>query len=133
MPKLSQGDISTSRPSYTLEDDGLEDELSLYALIASNNSDDPTTYKEAINSPNKEDWLKAMASEISDLNRLKTWDLVDLPKDRTVIKGRWVYKTKRDPYGKLLKFKSRWVAKGFKQVLGLDYDDTFSNTYRPKT
>ncbi|CAK1367766.1 unnamed protein product [Cercospora beticola] len=56
-----------------------------------------------------------MSSEINDLNKLKTWDLVELPKGRTAVKGRWVYKTKRDPYGKLIKFKSRWVAKGFKQ------------------
>ncbi|CAK1367765.1 unnamed protein product [Cercospora beticola] len=54
-PKTTLGDITSSRPTRTLEDDGLDDELSLYALIASNNSDDPTSYTEAINSPNKDD------------------------------------------------------------------------------
>ncbi|CAK1360487.1 unnamed protein product [Cercospora beticola] len=43
-PKTTLGDITSSRPTRTLEDDGLDDELSLYALIASNNSDDPTSY-----------------------------------------------------------------------------------------
>ena len=133
VPKTTIGDVTTSRPTRTLVDDGLEDELSLYALLASNNSDDPTSYSEAINSPNKDEWHASMLSEINDLNKLNTWELVELPKGRTAVKGRWVYKTKRDPYGKLIKFKSRWVAKGFKQVLGLDYDDTFSNTCRPET
>ena len=54
-PKTTIGDVTSSRPIRTLEDDGLDDELSLYALIASNNSDDPTSYSEAINSPNRDD------------------------------------------------------------------------------
>ncbi|CAK1367509.1 unnamed protein product [Cercospora beticola] len=54
-PKTTLEDITSSRPTRTLEDDGLDDELSLYTLIASNNSDDPTSYSEAINSPNKDD------------------------------------------------------------------------------
>ena len=55
MPKTTIGDVTTSRPTRTLVDDSLEDELSLYALLASNNSDDPTSYSEAINSPNKDE------------------------------------------------------------------------------
>ncbi|CAK1360853.1 unnamed protein product [Cercospora beticola] len=51
-PKTTIGDITSSRPIRTLEDDSF---LSLYALIASNNSDDPTSYSKAINSPNKDD------------------------------------------------------------------------------
>ena len=74
-----------------------------------------------------------MASEIKDLEKLNTWTLVDLPKERKALKGRWVYKTKRDPNGNFIKFKSRWVVKGFKQVLGIDFDETFSNTCRPET
>ena len=115
----------------TLVDDGEVDEL---ALLANGSSlEDPITYNDALQMPNKEEWLLAMQNEINDLKKLNTWDLVQLPKGRKVLKGRWVFKTKRDPYGTIIKLKARWVVKGFKQVEGLDFDQTFSCTCRPET
>ena len=61
----------------------------------------PTSYKQAVNSPEKEDWLKAMSSEIQKLENQNTWSLVELPKNRTALGGRWVYKKKPN------KFKTR--------------------------
>ena len=47
--------------------------------------------------------------------------------------GRWVYTTKTDSKGNILRYKARWVAQGFNQVLGIDYLETFSSTVRPET
>lgn len=115
-----QTDLAQTIQPRTLLDDGLEDELAL--LANSSSLEDPITYNDAINSENKGDWQKSMQSEISDLQSLRTWTLVNIPKGRKVLKGRWVFKTKRDPYGKVIKLKSRWVVKGFKQVEGPYYD-----------
>ena len=68
---------------------------------------EPISYKQAVNSPEKEDWLKAMGSEIQELENQNTWSLVELLKNRTALGGRWVYKKKPT------KFKARWVAQGF--------------------
>jgi hypothetical protein len=57
----------------------------------------------------------------STLMTNKTWDLVELPPGRTAIKGKWVYKYKRNGT-----FKGRWVAKGYSQIYGIDYLDTFA-------
>ncbi|CAB3256428.1 unnamed protein product [Arctia plantaginis] len=38
------------------------------------------TYKQALDSPYKEKWLEAILSEINSLKKIKTWDLVELPK-----------------------------------------------------
>ena len=54
-----------------------------------------------------------MEKELKSLQELNTQTLVDLPKDRKVIKGRWVYKTKLNKDGSINKYKARWVAKGF--------------------
>lgn len=44
----------------------------------------------------------------------KTWELVELPKDQTVIDSKWVYKLKDNPVGDVARiFKARLVARGF--------------------
>ena len=74
-----------------------------------------------------------MELEISELERQNTWNITDLPNNRTVLKGKWVYKIKTNLEGHIIKYKARWVVKGFNQILGLDYLDTFSSTYRPES
>ena len=53
------------------------------------------------------------------------WDLVDQPPKCKVIPTKWVYKTKYKFYGMLDKCKVWLMAKGFAQVHGFDYHDTF--------
>ena len=48
------------------------------------------------------------------------------PKNKVVIGNRWVYNTKKDDKGKIIRFKSRLVAQGFKQIKEEFYDETFS-------
>ena len=54
----------------------------------------PNTYKEALNSINRNNWLKAIEIEIKELERQNTWDITNLPYNRTALKGKWVYKYK---------------------------------------
>ena len=51
----------------------------------------------------------------------QVWNLVDPPEGAKVIGCKWVHKIKY-----YMTFKSRLVAKGFKQTHGIDYDETFS-------
>ena len=92
---------------------------------------DPITYDEAMKSQDSQKWQQAMETEISNLQNQATWTLVEPPKDRKVLKGKWVYKTKFDSEGKIKKYKARWVVKGFLQLFGLDYNETFANTVKP--
>jgi hypothetical protein len=71
-----------------------------------------------------------MQEEINQLTKQNTWDLVDLPNNRKALKGRWVYKIKTDQNNNIIKYKARWVVKGYNQIYGLDYLDTFANTTR---
>ena len=57
----------------------------------------PSTYKEAINSPNSRRWIESMSKEITDLKKNETWEYVrrrDVPKTHRVTKSKWVYKIK---------------------------------------
>jgi hypothetical protein len=52
--------------------------------------------------------------------------MVPLPSGRKLVRCRWVYKTKSTVDGHISRYKSKLVAKGFQQVHGIDYDETFA-------
>ena len=87
----------------------------------------PNTYKQAMSSPDAAKWAAAMDKEYSELLRNETWDLVPLPAGKVVIGGRWLYQLKPDPI-KDIKFKSRYVAQGYSQKMGLNYYETYAPT-----
>ena len=55
-----------------------------------------------------------------------TWELVSLPLRRKLVQCKWVFRNKFIADGKTWKYNSRLVAKGFSQVQGVDYHDTFA-------
>src|SRR6266536_2382456 len=87
---------------------------------------EPTNYEEAMMSPDSDRWLEAMKSEIGSMYENKVWTLVDLPDDRRAIENKWIFKKKTDADGNVTVYKARLVAKDFRQVQGVDYDETFS-------
>ena len=48
-------------------------------------SDEPATYAEAMVSPDFEEWLEAMRSELKSMDDNHVWDLVDPPPGITAI------------------------------------------------
>jgi len=74
-----------------------------------------------------------MQKEITDLLKHDTWELIsraDIPKGRKITKSRWCYTIKYNRDGSIARFKSRFVACGYSQIKGIDYDHTFSATMR---
>ena len=64
----------------------------------------------------------AWGHEISD----GVWTLVDLPDDRQAIENKWIFKRKTDADSSVTIYKARIVEKGFREVQGVDYDESFS-------
>ncbi|GJY60111.1 retrovirus-related pol polyprotein from transposon TNT 1-94 [Tanacetum coccineum] len=103
----------------------LEDPLVHFVLFA---DCDPVVFEEAVKEPK---WQKAMDEEIVAIERNKTWELVDLPKGQKVIDVKVSTKLKRN--GEVDKYKACLVAKGYKQVYGVDYKEVFSPVARHDT
>lgn len=84
---------------------------------------DPTSYKEA----SKDGHLvKAMEEELSALQSNDTWTITSLPKHKKPIGCTWVNKTKFNSDGSINRHKAHLVAKGFSQVEGIDFTETFA-------
>jgi hypothetical protein len=47
-----------------------------------------------------------------------------------VVGSRWIYKVEQAADGNVEKYKARFVAQGFSQIEGLDYDETFAHVAR---
>src|SRR4051812_36218744 len=56
----------------------------------------------------------------------KVWTLVDIPENRKAVKNKWIFKKKTDADGNVSVYKSQLDAKGFRQIQGVDYKETFS-------
>ena len=69
-----------------------------------------------------------MQAEVESLENNNTWTFVDRPKDKNVLPGKWVYRVKYSADGQVDKYKARYAAKGFAQVEGLDFFETYAPT-----
>ncbi|CAI7839597.1 unnamed protein product [Closterium sp. NIES-53] len=94
---------------------------------------EPATLKEALESSDAEKWKKAMESELKSIEENGTWELVELPEGRNAITSKWLFKIKSDADGKIERYKSRLVAKGYQQKEKVDYKELFSPVVKPTT
>ena len=74
-----------------------------------------------------------MESEMHSIHANKTWDLVDLPKNRHSLPHKWVYRLKETSNSTTPKYKARLVAKGFQQEYGVHFDEIFSPMVKMRT
>ena len=94
--------------------------------------DDPS-WAEALASSDKEYWIAGAREELKSLKDLQVFVLVprsSLPPGRRPMRGKLVCKRKRDDSGQIVHYKVRYVAKGYAQIYGIDYDRTTAPTAR---
>ncbi|CAI5482202.1 unnamed protein product [Closterium sp. Yama58-4] len=84
------------------------------------------TVKEALASWKGPAVKAAMEEEIRSLINNGTWELVERPPGVNVMKNRWVLTTKYHIDDTVEREKARLVVKGFTQVYGADYDETYA-------
>ena len=63
---------------------------------------------------------------MNSLKKNTTWELVSLPLGRKLVQCKWVFRKNVTVDGSTCKYKSIIVSKGFSQVQGVDYHETFA-------
>ncbi|GKA36365.1 retrovirus-related pol polyprotein from transposon TNT 1-94, partial [Tanacetum coccineum] len=75
-------------------------------------------------------WIEAMQEELHQFDRLQVWELVDKPFGKNVIKLKWLWKNKKDEDQTVIRNKARFVAKGYAQEEGIDFEESFAPVAR---
>ena len=92
-------------------------------LVASTHDSEPSTFEEA---SQHLVWRDAMMDEYHSIMKNDVWEIVPKIEEKSVVTSRWLYKPKHAADGSVEKYKARFVARGFSQVEGIDYDETFA-------
>lgn len=91
---------------------------------------EPNTRREALRRPDAQKWQSAMQDEYDSLIQNNTWTIVNRPTDQHVLSTRWVLRRKLGPDGQIAKYKARHVVRGYEQIYGIDFDETFASVVK---
>ena len=81
----------------------------------------PSSVKDLHQRPDRELWREAMLCEMGAIENHLVYELVPLPEGRKAVSNKWVFTIKDDG-----RYKARLVARGFTQMPGIDYRDTYA-------
>ena len=87
----------------------------------------PSSFEEVVQQPI---WVDAMVEEYDSVVCNSVWDVVPRPENKSVVSSCWLYKLNQATDGSVEKNKARFVAHGFSQVEGIDYDETIAPVAR---
>ena len=71
-----------------------------------------------------------MIKEYQLIMKNDVWDVVPILEGKSFVTSKWIYKIKHAAYGSIEKYKARFVACGFSQKEGIDYEETFAPVSR---
>ncbi|EGC48719.1 nucleolar protein NOP2 [Histoplasma capsulatum var. duboisii H88] len=128
---IANGDLEGAiDPTYLLDDETQlgddEDCVNEDDPVLSTLTDRPTTMAEAKRSPDWDYWLEAMKKEVSMFERKKTYIVVEKTPEMDILTGKWVFDRKLNNKGETIRFRARWVVKGFLQQQGVHYTKSYA-------
>lgn len=100
--------------------------MAMAAKMAEEEGLDPRSLAEAMRRPEWPRWKDAMEEELHALEAHKTWVLEKPPPDANIVTCRWVFHAKKDASGSVYRYRARLVARGFSQIPGIDFFDTYA-------
>jgi len=75
--------------------------------------------------------LEAVNHELENIKSMNVYKVIQrVPESANIISSKWIFKYKRDSNENIVKWKAKLLARGFTQIYGIDYKDTFSPTLK---
>jgi transposase InsO family protein len=93
----------------------------------------PTSAKQARASPHAPEWENAMRKDFTACKDFKTWDripyasITEKIRAKQHLRNRWVFRIKTEAGTDNIKFKARLVIKGYEQLYGEDFTETWAS------
>ncbi|KAM2750781.1 hypothetical protein EV2_000015 [Malus domestica] len=115
--------VSKLPKRYGLDNDFWE----LHLLGDNDTKEDPRDYTEAMSDIDSKRWQKAMKSEMDSMYQNQVCTLVNPLESIVPVGNKWVFKGKIGADRNMDTYKTRLVAKGYRQREGIDYEETFSH------
>ncbi|MCO5601449.1 hypothetical protein L7F22_055572 [Adiantum nelumboides] len=124
LPDVAAADALYRQVLQAFSDDDFD---SLLLVVETN---DEISLHEALSGPEASSWHQAMNSKYQSLMANGTWQLVPAPPNRKLVTCKWLLRKKFHADGSVSRYKARLVARGFTQIPGMDYSETFSPVLR---
>jgi hypothetical protein len=124
--KKAQGSVGNPR-QVVRESKPPERFCNYLAMVSNIREFDPSIFEEAAG---RQVWRDAMMEEYNSIMKNDVSEVVPRPKGKSVVTSRWLFKLKYVVDGSIEKYKARFVAQGFSQVEGVDYDEAFAPVAR---
>lgn len=119
---LNEGEVAALAAQSVQE---YEERLTYLALAA---IQPEPTLQQALSGPDADEWREAIEYELSQLEKLGTWEIVNAPDRVNLIPCHYVLATKCGPNGEKLKLCTRLVANRQRQKFGVNYYNMFAPT-----
>ncbi|GJV67812.1 retrovirus-related pol polyprotein from transposon TNT 1-94 [Tanacetum coccineum] len=102
-----------------------DSEVCMYALTVS--TIEPKNIKEAMADHS---WIESMQDELNQFERLQVWELVPRREGKNIIALKWLWKNKCDAENIMVQNKTCFVARGYRQEEGIDFEESFAPVAR---
>ena len=88
----------------------------------------PNSYDKAMARPDRKEWMKAIKKEFENFQARGAWKIVKRNDvNKRALKTRWFFHIKEDVLTGKTVYKARLVVrKGYEQILGVDFTETFA-------
>ena len=103
----------------------LEETKATLVILA---EDEPSSYQEAMKSPDASKWQKSCEEEYQTLLSYHTLVPVERLPNINIVGSQRTFRIKRDNLRQINKFKAQLVTQGLSQISSLDFNETFSPT-----
>ena len=89
-------------------------------------SEDNPNWNQAMYGDAAAEYWEACKVEIATLEKMESWEVVDIPPGKHILGSTWAFRLKRYPDGRPKKYKARFVARGDQQIKDVEYKETYA-------